>query len=251
MAKYIMNNSVKYVKEDMENMEEFVPYTGYDFNKLSNYPYYKYEDANYTSLFGIDVSAHQETIDWEKVKDAGVEFAYIRLGYRGAVEGKLNVDLEFERNYSQAVKNGIKVGVYWYAQPVSIEESRQEAQFVLDVLGGRHLDFPIVYDFEETELPDELSRMHGMSKNDRTKMAIAFCEQIKTAGQDVMLYTYLYWAENYYEWYLLEKYPIWFAQYDSYPQFERPFMMWQYTDEGHIDGIEPKCDLDIMFILKD
>ena len=239
-------------KDEEDNDIVLVPYNDYDFSKLSNHPYLTYEDDRYTSMFGIDVAAHQETIDWKKVKESGVEFAYIRLGYRGASEGKLNVDLEFERNYLEATKNDIKVGVYWYSQPINTEEAIEEAKFVLDVLDGRHLDLPIVYDFEETILPnDKISRIHDMNKQERTEVAEAFCEYMISAKQDVMLYTYLDWSENYYEEYLLEKYPIWFAQYEEYPQFEKPFVMWQYCDEGQIDGIEHKCDLDIMFILKE
>lgn len=239
----------KTIKDTNEIVD--VKYTGYDFNLLNNYPYYTYEDDNYTSMFGIDVAAHQETIDWKKVKEAGVEFAFIRLGYRGASEGKLNVDLEFEYNYKNAIKNDIKVGVYWYSQPINEIEARQEAQFVLDVLNNRHLDFPIAYDFEETILDDELSRMHYTNKEDRTKMALAFCEEIEKANKEVMLYTYLYWAENYYDWSLLDKYPVWFAQYEEKPQFDRPFIIWQYSDNGNIDGINKPCDLNIMFIAKD
>lgn len=229
-----------------------VPYTDYDWSKLSkDNNHYKYEDENYTSMFGIDVAAHQETIDWKKVKEAGVEFAYIRLGYRGAVEGILHTDLEFEKNYKGATENGIKVGVYWYAQPANIQEIVEEAKYVISVLNNRKLDLPIAFDFEETEFNDgSISRMHGMSGSERTKMAVTFCNEILKKHYDVMIYTNLYWAETFYNWKELEDYPVWYAQYATYPNFNKPLVMWQYDDNGHIDGIDRSVDLDLLFICK-
>lgn len=202
-------------------------------------------------MFGIDVAAHQETIDWKKVKEAGAEFAYIRLGYRGAVEGILHTDLEFEKNYKGATENGLKVGIYWYAQPANEQEAIEEAQYVISVLNGRQLDLPIAFDFEETEFNDgSISRMHGMSGADRTKMAVTFCNEILKNHYDVMIYTNLYWADNYYNWNELEGYPIWFAQYANYPKLNRPLVMWQYDEYGYIDGVEGHVDLDLLFIYK-
>ena len=245
------SNKGSEISEEPEQIV-IVPYTDYDWSKLSkDNNHYKYEDENYTSMFGIDVAAHQETIDWKKVKEAGVEFAYIRLGYRGAVEGILHTDLEFEKNYRGATENGIKVGVYWYAQPANIQEIVEEAKYVISVLNNRQLDLPIVFDFEETEFSDgSISRMHGMSGSERTKMAVTFCNEILKNHYDVMIYTNLYWAETFYNWKELEDYPVWYAQYATYPNFNRPLVMWQYDDNGHIDGIDRSVDLDLLFIRK-
>lgn len=245
------SNKGSEISEEPEQIV-IVPYTDYDWTKLSkDNNHYKYEDENYTSIFGIDVAAHQETIDWKKVKEAGVEFAYIRLGYRGAVEGILHTDLEFEKNYRGATENGIKVGVYWYAQPANIQEIVEEAKYVISVLNNRRLDLPIAFDFEETEFNDgSISRMHGMSGSERTKMAVTFCNEISKNHYDVMIYTNLYWAETFYNWKELEGYPVWYAQYATYPNFNKPLVMWQYDDNGHIDGIDRSVDLDLLFIRK-
>lgn len=244
------NNSEPEIIE--EEIIELVPYKDYEWKNLKHYKKYSYEDDNYTSMYGIDVAAHQGTINWKKVKEAGVEFAYIRLGYRGASEGLLNTDLEFENNYQGAIDNDIKVGIYWYSQPISKQEAIEEAQYVLDVLNDRHIDLPIVYDFEETFFYDgTISRMHGMSKQDRTTMAEAFCGEIKNHGYEPMIYTNLSWSKTYYDWSRLSDYPIWFAQYGTnYPIYDRPFVMWQYTDTGTIDGIDTYVDFDILFIYK-
>ena len=234
----------------VEEKIEVIPYKDYDWNHLYGYKKLRYYDEKYTSMFGIDVAAHQETIDWKKVAEDGVEFAYIRIGYRGAEEGKLNKDLEFENNYAGALKYGIKVGVYWYSQPISKEEAIEEAQYVISILDGRHLDLPIVYDFEETEFFDgTISRIHGMTRQSRTVMASSFLNEMKNNGYDCMIYTNLYWSKTYYDWSMLLDYPIWLAQYDTrWPVYDRPFVMWQYSEEGLINGIEKPVDLNIMFI---
>ena len=238
-------------EKPQEEKIELVPYADYDFNKLSIFGNMSYEDDNYTSMFGIDVAAHQETIDWKKVKEAGVEFAYIRLGYRGATEGVLHTDLEFENNYKGAIENGIKVGIYWYSQPINEKEAYAEARYVINELNGRHIDLPIAYDFEETYFSDgTISRMHDMSKQDRTNMALTFCEELNRNGYDTIIYTNLDWIRNYYDMDKLKKYPIWLALYSNTPSNDYPFIMWQYTDTGTIDGIDHFVDLDIMFIRK-
>lgn len=230
---------------------ELIPYTNYDWSLINTDGYYSYEDENYTSLIGIDVAAHQETIDWSKVKEAGIDFSYIRIGYRGAAEGILHEDLEFENNYEGAKENNIQVGIYWYSQPISVEEAIEEADFVLDILGDRDIDLPIVYDLEETFFYDGTqSRMRGLKPSEYTKMAVAFCNEILKNHHDVMIYTNLDWALNHYVWSELEDIPIWFAQYDTIPRFKRPFVMWQYSDAGRVDGIDTNVDLDIMFIRK-
>lgn len=250
LASLVMNKEE--IVEEYGEKIEIVPYTNYDWSHLKkNDLRYSYEDDNYTSMFGIDVAAHQDKINWSKVKEAGVEFAYIRLGYRGALEGILHTDEQFERNYKGASDNEIKLGVYWYAQPANIYEAVEEAKYVLDVLGDRNIDLPIVLDFEETEFyTGELSRMHDMSPTDRTKVAKAFCDEIIKNNHEVIIYTNLYWAETFYDWNVLSDYPVWYAQYATYPNFDKPFVMWQYTDNGYIDGIDRNVDFDILFICK-
>ena len=117
---------------------------------------YYYEDEYFTSSFGIDVSSFQKEIDWKKVKEDSVEFAYIRLGRRGATEGQLYMDDAFEKNYKGAKENGIKVGVYFFSQALDRKEILEEVQFVLDALKDKQLDLPIAYDCEEVLLEDGL-----------------------------------------------------------------------------------------------
>ena len=122
----------------------------------------------------------------------------------------------------------------------------------MEVLNNRHIDLPIVYDFEETEFSDgTISRIHGMSRQARTSMAETFCNYITDHGFDCMIYTNLYWSKTYYDWQRLENIPVWFAQYETdYPKYDRPFIMWQYSNSGSIDGIDTPVDLNILFIRK-
>lgn len=243
-------HSILFTKKPEVIKPDIIPYTNYDYRCFKGKEYLTYEDENYTSLFGIDVAAHQDIIDWQKVKAVGVDFAYIRLGYRGATEGKLNTDLQFEYNYKNAKENNILVGIYWYCQAINVDEAIKEAEYVLDVLDNRDLDLPIAFDFEETFLSEiEPSRMHDLDSKQRTDIARAFVEYMKENNQEVIIYTNLLWARDYYDNDFLSKQKIWFAQYSDIPELDLPFMIWQYTDLGYVNGIDRNVDLNIMFIL--
>ncbi|MBQ6560529.1 MAG: glycoside hydrolase family 25 protein [Erysipelotrichaceae bacterium] len=213
--------------------------------------HYSYEDENYNSSFGIDISEFQENVDWQKVKDAGVEFVFLRIGRRGATTGLLYDDTEFASHYEGARKVGLKVGVYFFSQAVSVKEAKEEADFVYDRLKGKKIDFPVVYDLEEVYLENETPRISGLSREEHTANALAFCERLNKKHYDTMIYTYLYWSDTYYDMEQISRYPIWFAQYDAdVPTLDYPISIWQYSKTGMIDGISVPIDLNIMFIRK-
>lgn len=212
---------------------------------------YFYEDDNFTSSFGIDVSTFQDEIDWNKVKNDSVEFAYIRIGRRGATTGLLYEDDLFEANYEGAKKAGLKIGVYFFSQAINETEARQEADWVIDELKGKEIDLPIAYDCEEVFLENELSRVIFLDKEDITKNALAFCRRLEENNYHPIIYTYQFWADNNYDMEQLSSYPIWFAQYDvDEPKLDYPISIWQYSDKGTINGISTPVDLNIMFIKK-
>lgn len=214
---------------------------------------YYYEDEYFTSSFGIDVAEFQKTIDWKKVKDDSVEFAYIRLGRRGATQGDLYMDDRFEENYRGARANGIKVGVYFFSQALDEKEAIEEAHFVLSALENKPIDLPIAYDLEEVFLEDGLvSRIFLLDKEQLTKNAIAFVNEIKKFGHEAVIYTYPYWLTNFYILDEIKDIPLWYAQYDiSKPEIDLPLYMWQYSNKGTINGIDKETDLNIMFIRKE
>ena len=231
--------------------EEVVIAVDYKKIKDVNGKYY-YEDEHFKSSFGIDVSSFQNKIDWKKVKDDGVEFAYIRIGRRGATAGSLYPDDEFENNYKGAKDNDLKIGVYFFSQALNEKEAVEEADYLLSLLGDKKIDLPIVYDCEEVFLDDETPRTSKMTKEQFTRNALAFIRHLEEKGYSCMIYTYQYWAENFYDMEQLKDYPLWYAQYDvKEPVFAYPITIWQYSHEGKVNGIEGAADLDIMFIRKD
>ena len=236
--------------EDVDNSVPTISIKYNQINKEANK--YSYEDDKYRSMFGIDVSEFQDDIDWKKVKDAGVEFVFIRIGRRGATTGYLYEDEHFEVNYKGAKENGLKVGVYFFSQAITNKEARDEADWVAYHLKGKTIDFPVAYDCEEVILQNEVSRMISMDKEKLTMHADTFCKRMARNGYESYIYTNQFWAESMYDMNELTKYPIWFAQYDvDEPTLEYPIEIWQYADDGEIGGIDVPVDLNIMFIKKD
>lgn len=208
-----------------------------------------YEDDNYSSRLGVDVSYHQGSIDWEKVKADGYDFAMIRIGYRGyGMEGTLNLDTSFHDNIKNAQNAGLDVGVYFFAQAINEEEALEEAEFVLQYLNGYQLQLPVVYD-PESILDDE-ARTDNVSGEQFTKNTEVFCKRIQEAGYNPMIYSNMLWEAYELDLEQLAAYPIWYADYEPLPQTPYDFTMWQYTNSGTVDGIEGATDLNIQFIEK-
>ena len=221
----------------------------YDISKfdMSN-TFYTYEDDDYTSMAGIDVSEHNGTIDWAKVKESGAKFAFIRIGWRGYTEGNIYLDNNFKENYENAKANNIKVGVYFFSQAITADEAKQEAEFANDNLKGLTLDLPVVYDFEN--ITEGEARSDNLTKQECTNNALTFLKNISNK-YDVMLYANSNLIENYYDISKLADYNLWYAQYHSEPTTKEEFVIWQYSEDGNIEGIEKPTDLNIMFIKKD
>ena len=204
-----------------------------------------YGDEEYQTMLGVDVSHHQGAIDWNLVKQDGYDFAIMRIGYRGyGTTGEVCPDRMFEQNYTQARAAGLKVGVYFFAQAINEQEAREEADFVIDRLAGRVLDLPVVYD-PESILDDE-ARTDNVSGEQFTLNTKAFCESIKQAGYEPMIYANMLWEAFELDLEYLAEYPIWYADYESVPQTPYDFKCWQYTNEAIVDGIAGVTDLDIL-----
>ncbi len=204
-------------------------------------------DECYTYRLGVDVSEHQGEIDWEKVKAAGYDFAFIRVGYRGYGEaGRLCTDAMFHQNIVEAQSAGIDVGVYFFAQAVNEAEAEEEADLVLQQLTGYQLQLPVVYD-PESILDDE-ARTDNVSGEQFTKNTAVFCQKIKEADYQPAIYSNMLWEAYELDLKVLEEYPIWYADYELKPQTPYRFEFWQYTNQGAVDGIEGETDLNIQLI---
>lgn len=207
----------------------------------------KGEDSSY---FGIDVSSHQGDIDWQLVKEDGVEFAFLRIGYRGyGEEGRLCLDEKFLKNYEEAHDAGIDLGIYFFSQAVTAEEAAEEASFLLEALDGRTLEYPIVYDWETVVTSDEDAppRTEDVMPQTLTLSAVTFCEAVEDAGYNAMIYTNKKQAVMKYDLRKLSAYPVWLAYYDTNLNYCYDFDIWQYGT-GSVDGIEGEVDLNIAMI---
>ncbi|WP_238483768.1 glycoside hydrolase family 25 protein [Anaerosporobacter faecicola] len=204
-------------------------------------------DERYTIRKGIDVSYHQGEIDWKKVKADGYEFAIIRVAFRGYGEsGSLNLDKCFHTYVKQAHEAGLDVGVYIFSQAINEEEASEEADFVIEALQGITLELPVVFDPEL--IRDSVARTDDVTGEQFTANTITFCEKVKQAGYEPMIYSNMVWEAELFDLEQLQEYPIWYADYELTPQTPYAFQFWQYSESGKVDGIEGNVDLDVQFI---
>lgn len=198
------------------------------------------------AVYGIDVSAFQGEIDWEAVKESGIDFAIIRLGFRGMSEGELYTDDNYYTNIEGAENAGLETGVYFFSQATSVVEAAQEARYVLEILDGRVLDLPIIFDWEPGyDNQYRTSSIHSDPViND---FARAFCNIITDAGYKSGIYFNCTQGYLQYDLSMFDDVCLWLAEYDTKPEFYYYFDMWQYSCTGTVDGIETPVDLNIMF----
>lgn len=202
-------------------------------------------DGQVISHKGIDVSSHQGNIDWNLVAQDGVEFAIIRVGYRGyGSEGRLVVDEKFEDNIKGAKAAGIKVGVYFFSQAINETELLEEANLVLEQIAPYSIECPVVYDVEKTSAA---GRMNAISVEDRTHLTQLFCQTIENSGYKPMIYHNTEMGALLINIAELEKYDKWYASYSDQMFYPYEYKIWQYSDKGKIQGISTDVDLNISF----
>ncbi len=209
-----------------------------------------YFDANGVQQnvnFGIDVSKYQSNINWEQVKKAGVNFVIVRIGYRGYGSGTLVQDPMFEQHFTNARNAGLKVGVYFFSQAVNEQEAREEAQGCWYVLNKRGLDYPIYFDSEASGASNGGGRADGLGQADRTKCAIAFCEEVKALGYQPGVYASTQWFRKRLDLSQLTGYSIWNAHYNV---ASSPIAcnMWQGSCSARISGYSGQLDVNISYM---
>ena len=206
----------------------------------------KYSKDGVEAKKGIDVSKFQGDIDWNKVKNDGVEYAIIRAAYRGYESGKIVTDEKYEDNIKGCNEAGLDCGVYFFTEALNEREGIEEAEYVLDLLQDYHIELPIVLDVEQSANVSR-SRTRNLTQEDRTKAVIAFCERIKEAGYTPMIYGNLKSMLIMLDFAQLESYEKWFAYYHYPLRFPYKCRIWQYTAAGSVDGIKGDADLNLMF----
>lgn len=223
-------------------------YINENFVKDETTGYLTYADESLEILQGLDVSIYQGDIEWDKVKEAGFDFVIIRCGFRGYVTASVNADANFRSNIQGALDAGLKVGVYFFSQAVDTQEALEEANFVLDLIDGYDVEFPVVYDWEVVIDKDgDPVRTAEIEPEQLTANALVFCERIKMAGYTPMIYCNKKTAVWKYDLSMLDGIDIWLAEYSDTPTYFYDFAMWQYSSKGQVPGIEGNVDLNIAF----
>lgn len=203
------------------------------------------EFAARTGKLGIDVSRWNQEIDWEAVKEDGVEFAIIRCGYRGASSGALVLDSMFRRNMEGAIAAGIPVGVYFFTQATSEVEAVEEASMVISLIGDYDVDYPV---FLDSESAGGSGRADDLEPEERTKYHRAFLETIASAGYETGVYASRNWIGGQIDMEQLSQYKTWLAEYTDVPTYDEYFDMWQYTSRGTVDGVDTNVDLNVCYM---
>ena len=186
---------------------------------------------------GIDVSEHNGEIDWEKVKNDGIDFAIIRCGYGQDMESQ--DDDYWEDNVEACEALGIPYGVYLYSYADTLEKAQSEAQHVLRLLEGHDPAYPVYYDLEDNitlELSDSM----------KTQVAATFCNIITDNGYEAGVYSSLYWWNDYLTDPVFNNWSRWVAQWNPTCDYQGEYELWQCSSTGQVDGIEGNVDLNFL-----
>ena len=223
-----------------------IPLNDFNLEKLKNDKngYMCYEDDRYKSRLIIDVSSHNGDINWEKVKEAGIKGAMIRVGYRGYGDATIVEDDCFQKNIAGAKDAGLKVGVYFFSQATTPEEAIEEAEYVTKKIWGRGVTLPVAFDMEPF-MGNERFINHDIKS--KTEMADAFLKVISKFGYEPILYGNPTWLTNDVDISKLTEYPVWLAHYTFSTEWPYAFRMWQFTSQGRVSGINGDVDLNLIF----
>lgn len=249
-----VSKAVYFYDKDYGNMwvttPEEAPKNTYDYSAL------EFDDGRYSyspdgekrSASGIDISYHQGDIDWDKVAADGIDFAIIRLGYRGYETNRLNLDERFEEYCNGAAEAGIDVGAYFYSHAKNADEAEAEADFVIEHLKELSITYPVVFDWEATVSENE--QAGGVMPEVLSECADVFCKKIAAAGYTPMIYGSQKILMCKLDLDALKDYKFWYAEYKdgkNTPDYEYAFDIWQYASDGRVDGIDGDVDLNICF----
>ena len=196
------------------------------------------EGDKMNGMKGIDISVHNGNIDWERVKNAGIQFAILRAGYGKLASQK---DKQFENNYSGAKAAGVPIGAYWYSYATTPDEARQEAEVCVSILAGKQFEFPIFFDQEGKAALDT-------GKANCSAMVRAFCEVLEKNGYWVGLYTSRSMLSTHIEDDIKTRYALWVAEWGSKLNYSGAVGIWQYSKKGGVDGITGNVDLDMAYV---
>ena len=214
--------------------ESDIEETKTDFKNIYN----NYKKSN--TLLGVDISSWQKDIDFKQIKDNGVSFVMIRLGYQESINGKLVLDDNFKNNIKEALKYNLDVGVYFYSKASSIKEAIEQADFVYKNIKNYSIKLPVAFDWEIYSSFNSLN----ISIRDLNSIADMFQKKIKGYGYDSMLYGSKNYLEKIWD---MKNYYTWLAHYTKKTDYKDKYLMWQICNDGIIYGINGYVDIDILY----
>lgn len=219
------------------------PYTNYVYTHQTRFD-------DYEKINGTDVSQHNGTVDFNKVKAAGIDFVFVRVGYTGYTKSRFS--LNYDTNYATYIQNalnaGLSVGVYWYSQALNESEARQEAQKMLSVIKDYNITLPVVMDYEFADTSAGRLDSANLSKSAMTNNALAFLSEVDKAGYDGCLYANAsFLQDNLNASQISSDYKIWLAHYTTNTSYSGDFDFWQYSHNGEIDGISGNADVNFWY----
>ena len=208
---------------------------------------------NYARVDGVDVSKYNGDINWNAVKADGIDFAIVRIGYRGYDGGKIVTDGYFHQNMKNATAAGVKVGAYFFTQAITVQEAIEEAKHCVACVEGYDVKMPIYFDVEPTEGNGVNGRLNtsGLSIKQRTAIAEAFCQTVQDAGYEAGIYSSKSYFLNYLDPDdLSTKFKIWLANYTTQTTYAGDYQMWQYSSTGTVEGISGNVDMNVFYSQK-
>ncbi len=209
---------------------------------INNVGYYFDSEGALSSKCGIDVSQWNGDIDWQKVKADGIDFVFIRAGYRGYGTGAIVMDRNFVENIEGATAAGLEVGIYFFSQAINAAEGQAEAQWCLSAAEEYPNVTYLAIDTEKATSNGDVGRADNISRKDRTDAMEAFCKTVEQAGKKSMIYASQSWFENQLDLSRLTSYGKWVARWATTISWSQPFQVWQSCSDGKVDGISGDVD---------
>ena len=230
-------------------IDEDLPVNDYDFTKLKtkNGKMTYYDGNKKLSRLGIELSKDSGTVDFEALKEEGIDFVMLKVGERGYGTGLISSDVNFTSNIEAARKAGMDVGVYFCSQAVTVEEAVEEAKFVTDQLVLYDITYPVALRMES--ILSDTARTDILDAEQRTEIAEAFLNDVESAGYDTILYgerdfllTEILTSE------LLKDFEVWLTDQNPIPDYPYQFKMWEYAAGTTVSGVEKEVNMTISFV---
>lgn len=235
-------------EEEWILINQYLTKNSYDFTKLvsqSGRMKY-YVNGKQTSYVGVDICEEQSYVDFAKLKESGVDFVMLRVGARRYSSGQIMADAYFEDNIKSAIEAGLDVGVYFFSQAITEKEAEKEAKYVLEHIKGYALTYPVV--FQMSYIANDSSRIDSLTVEEKTDIAVKFLETVKKAGYVPMIQGTKEWLLQQIDLTRLNEYDIWLSQTGDLPDYPYKFSIWQYSNNGSVEGISGKVNMNISFI---